>query len=385
MNLMRWEKCSRSICAVAGLVLISALTGCNRDEAKVYHLPKDTSTPPAQPEPMTAAPDAGSQPQMMTTPPQASLPQLKYQVPAGWQEKPPTDMRVASFTAPGANGQTADVSVIPLPVIGRDLELINMWRSKVQLPATSDPNAANQAKPVAIGSDQGRLFEFVSDNPVAGKTRQRLVVAMLTQPGMSWFFKITGDDECVASQKAKFIEFLKSVSFTDAAAADQMAAPPASMPAPPPQSSTPIASDSIWTVPPGWQSVPPSQFLLAEFSIPGANGAKAEVNVAAMGGTGGGLLANINRWRGQIGLGAVTDGDLPQFSQPLDVPGGKATLVDLTGTDGKTGVPTRLVGAIVDLNGQTWFYKMMGDKQIVAQQKDAFSKFILSANYANVR
>jgi len=385
MNLIRWEKRSRWIYALSSIVLLSVLTGCNRDDdAKVYHVPKDASAPPSQPEPVAPAPDAGGQPQMMAPQPSGpTLPQLKYQVPEGWQEKPPTDMRVASFTAPGLNGQSADVSVIPLPVVGRDLELINMWRSRVQLPATSDPNAANQATPVAVGSDQGRLFEFVSDNPVAGKSRQRLVVAMLTQPGMSWFFKITGDDECVAAQKPKFLEFLKSVSFVDTNA-DQVAAAHASPPAPAPDS-TPTATDSIWTVPPGWQSVPPSQFLLAEFSIPGANGAKAEVNVAAMGGTGGGLLANINRWRGQIGLAPVADSDLPQFSQPLNVPGGTATLVDLTGTDGKTGAPLRLVGAIVDLNGQTWFYKMMGDKQIVAQQKDTFSKFILSANYANAR
>ena len=82
-------------------------------------------------------------------------------------------MRVASFSAPGPDGQSADVSVIPLPVVGRDLELVNMWRSRVQLPATTDPDAVNQAKPVAIGAEQGRLFEFVSDQPMMGKSRQR--------------------------------------------------------------------------------------------------------------------------------------------------------------------------------------------------------------------
>ena len=55
-------------------------------------------------------------------------------------------------------------------------------------------------------------------------------------------------------------------------------------------------------------------------------------------------------------------------------------MVDFTGTDSKTGKPARLVGAIVPQNGQTWFYKLMGDEQIVAQQKDAFIKFIQSAN-----
>jgi hypothetical protein len=142
---------------------------------------------------------------------------------------------------------------------------------------------------------------------------------------------------------------------------------------------------SIWTVPSGWQPTPPAQFLLAEFSVPGANGAKAEVNVAELDGDGGGLLANVNRWRGQIGLTPVNDGDLAQLAQPLDVPAGKATQVDFTGIDPKTSQPTRLVGVVVSQNGQTWFYKLMGEKQVVAQQEDTFTKFIQSANYANAR
>jgi hypothetical protein len=359
--------------AAAAIVLLSVLTGCNRDETRVYHVPKEDS-----PQPASAAAPA---PEMtaMSAPSDAAtaFPALKYQLPQGWQEKKATEMRVASFTAPGPNGQSADVSVIPLPVVGRDLELINMWRSRVQLPATSDPDSVKLAKPVAIGADQGRLFEFVGEQPPAGKPRQRLIVAMLTQGAMSWFFKITGDDACVTSQKEKFLQFLKSVSFVENAP-PQMAAIPA---APGGNES----AGSIWTIPTGWQSIPPSQFLLVEFSISGANGAKAEVNVASMGVEGGGLLANVNRWRGQIGLGAIGENDLIQLAQSLDVPGGKATLVDFAGVDAKTGAPTRLIGAIVSQNDQTWFYKLMGDRKVVAGQKNAFTKFIQSANYANAR
>lgn len=307
----------------------------------------------------------------------ASIPPVKYQLPEGWQEKPPTDMRVASFTAMGPNGQTADVSVIPLPVVGRDLELINMWRSRVQLPATSDPDAVKQFEPVDIGSGQGRLFTFVSAQPIEGKGKQRLLEAMLTRDTMSWFFKITGEDAFVTSQKKHFLQFLKSVSFVE-----NMPPQIADAPAPPVDSGN---AGSIWTVPPNWRSVPPAQFLLAEYSTPGANGTKAEINVAAMGGEGGGLLPNVNRWRGQIGLGPISENDLPNIAQSLAVPDGKATLVDFAGTDAKTGAAMRTVGAIVSENGQTWFYKLMGDKQVVAQEKENFTKFIQSANYANVR
>ncbi|MDB4793741.1 hypothetical protein OAG63_01780 [Methylacidiphilales bacterium] len=240
----------------ACFVFISALAGCKREDATVYNVPKDDSSP-AQPTPQAMPEPPATQPEMGAPTPDTaiSLPQLKYQLPAGWQEKTPSEMRVASFTALGPNGQSADVGVIPLPVIGRDSELVNMWRSQVQLPPTTDPNAVNQFKPVTIGSEQGRLFEFVSDQPMIGKSRQRVLIAMLTRGTMSWFFKITGEDAFVTSQKDKFLRLLKSVSFADDASAQMTAAPTAPV--------ENVNTASIWTVPPDWQSVPPSQFLLA--------------------------------------------------------------------------------------------------------------------------
>lgn len=212
---------------VAGVLVISALTGCNRDETRVYHVPKDDSSP-SQPAPATtpdtaipetAAPDAATPGTGAPTPDATTLPQLHYQLPEGWKEKPLSEMRVASFAIPGPDGQAADVSAIPLPIVGRDMELVNLWRSQVQLPPTSDPTAVQQAEPVDIGGEQGRLFEYVSEQPMMGKSRQRILVAMLTRGEMSWFFKMSGEDAFVSSQKAKFIQFLKSISFVETAAA----------------------------------------------------------------------------------------------------------------------------------------------------------------------
>jgi hypothetical protein len=351
------------------LLCAGLFSGCKRDDVKVYHVAKEEST--TQP-----APAPPSSEMILPQPTTSALPQLNYQLPDGWQEKPPSEMRVASFTVLGSNAQSADVSVIPLPIVGQDLELINMWRSQVQLPAASDPDAIKQAEPVAIGAEQGRLFNFVSEQPMIGNGRQRIIVAMLTRGTMSWFFKMTGEDSFVAAQKENFLQFLKSVSFVENVPAEMAAAPETQN----------QSTNSIWTIPPGWQPLPPSQFLLAEFSITGTNGANADVNVAEMGGEGGGLLANANRWRGQLGLPPVTQEDeLSKMVGSIDFANGQAQVVDFIGTDSKTGKPARLIGAVVPQNGQTWFYKLMGDEQIVAQQKDAFTKFIQSANYANAR
>ena len=61
--------------------------------------------------------------------------------------------------------------------------------------------------------------------------------------------------------------------------------------------------------------------------------------------------------------------------------GVKATVVEIAGTDARSGKPANLVGVVLPLNGQTWFYKLMGDGQIVAAQKDVFIQFVQSAKY----
>ena len=143
---------------------------------------------------------------------------------------------------------------------------------------------------------------------------------------------------------------------------------------------TSAESDSakpVWTVPPGWQEAPTGQFLVAKYLVAGNGGAQAAVNVSMSSGNGGGLAANVNRWRGQLGLPPVAE----ILTTPIDVAGDKGVLVDMGGTDAKTGQPSRLVGVIVSQTGQTWFYKLMGDSAVVEREKDAFTKFVQSVKY----
>ncbi len=102
--------------------------------------------------------------------------------------------------------------------------------------------------------------------------------------------------------------------------------------------------------------------------------------MSQLAGDGGGLLANINRWRAQLGQTPLTEDDLAKLPT-IDVSGTKATLADITGTDARSGKPARLIGVVLPLGGQTWFYKLMGDAAVVAQQKDALIKFVQSAKY----
>jgi hypothetical protein len=103
--------------------------------------------------------------------------------------------------------------------------------------------------------------------------------------------------------------------------------------------------------------------------------------VSAFPGDVGGLLANVNRWRRQVGLPPMPETDVQKEVKQLDPVPGKMMLVDITGTDPKNSQPARLVGIIVPQAGQTWFYKLMGDPNVVGTQKDVLVQFAKSVQY----
>lgn len=367
------------------MFLVSAVAaiaaGCGRDDVKVYQVAKETppaSTPPADAPAATPAPAMDAAVPAQTA---NALPQFQFALPPGWQQIAASQMRVASFTVTNPAGPAGDVGIIPLPAGENELALVNMWRDQLQLPPTDHADPVE----ITVGSDPAKLFEFVSTAPVLdGKFLQRNLVAMQTRGSMSWFFKLTGEDAFVASQKNNFLQFLKSFQFSDnTPASAQIAAPAVDMAAVGAAATPAVPTDvnSMWTVPAGWQSVTPSQFLLAQFTIQ-TGGAQAEVNVSQLAGEGGGLMANVNRWRRQLGLPPVSqEEDFSKMVDSLTVPGGQAQVVDFNGTNAKNGQVARLVGVVLPQNGQTWFYKLMGDPGVVAAQKDAFFKFIQSARY----
>ena len=136
-----------------------------------------------------------------------------------------------------------------------------------------------------------------------------------------------------------------------------------------------------WDVPSGWKEIPGGQFLVAKFVVTGAANAQAAVNVSKSPGDGGGLLANLNRWRNQLSLGPLAEADLNKETQPLDLPGGKASVADMSGQDARNGQKARLLAVVIPRSGETWFYKLMGDAQVVEQERDAFLRFVQSVKY----
>jgi hypothetical protein len=196
------------------LLFTLAVSGCDRDAVKVYKVDAKDSAPPAQPVPSAMSSMAGDIP----APDNSHQPRLKFTLPAGWQEKPATQFRVASFDVL-VDGKTADVSVIPLGgASGSDLANVNRWRGQIGLPPVGEAELKPTAEAVEIAGAAGELYDIATP---PGDKATGILGAIRHGEDTVWFFKMIGDAGLVKSQKAGFIAFLKSVNFgsPDAAAA----------------------------------------------------------------------------------------------------------------------------------------------------------------------
>jgi hypothetical protein len=367
------------------------LGACGRDDIKSYRVPKEA---PA----MTQAGLPSGHPDISAGGPAAApaaTPRLSWTKPEGWNEAPPGQMRAASFKVKTDDGKQADVSVIPLPgAAGGDLANVNRWRGQVGLAPLSAQELAKTAEAVEIAGQPAQLYDVAGAASGSGDPT-RILGVIQQRDGMAWFFKMTGNDPLVAKEKSAFVAFLKSVKYEAGEAAGSL--PPgagdtlpvghpdvSAIPANPaaPSSST-VSSEGKpkWEVPAGWKEIPGGQFLVAKFTLTGEGGAQAAVNVSMSAGDGGGLAANVNRWRGQLGQTPWTAAELQHEAKEIPVASGTATVIEMSGTDARTSQPASLVGAMVRQSGQAWFYKLMGDAKVVESQKAAFTKFVQTVKY----
>ena len=138
-----------------------------------------------------------------------------------------------------------------------------------------------------------------------------------------------------------------------------------------------------WTKPAGWTEQPASGMRAGSFTSAEKDGERADISVITFGGAAGGMLANVNRWRGQIALPEVDDAGLAALLQPLEINSEKGVMLDMAGEQpppGKTKLQ-RTTAAIVEHGGSSWFFKMTGENTVVAGEKAAFTEFIKSVQF----
>lgn len=373
---------TRSLIALGcmGVLFLSGSTVNAAQKIRVYDIPKEQPRGESTTNPHGAANPHGGM--------QTAMPRLKWaKLPDGWKENAePGQMRAASFTISQGDNE-AELGVYPIGEVPNvELEIISIWRSQLKLERVSETELAGMSRPTPVGAESGKIYDMVSTEPVLGdKYKARMLVVALKRAEANWFFKLSGEDEFVTKQRAALLEFLKGVSFETA----QM-----------PPSRPPMAGGGMgggmqggdtvkagtgehpdWKVPAGWTELDHSSFIVAKFRATGEGSAQADINISQSGGAAGGLLMNVNRWRGQLSLGPLDQAGVDKLATAIDLPTGKGTLVDMSGAESENGGKARCIGVVVPLANETWIYKLMGAETVVAREKDAFLGFVRSAKY----
>ncbi len=347
--------------------LASALTlaGCGDTGVRSYRIPKD---------------DAGSPPPATSsTTPAAEVSvgaALAWAVPAAWKAKPPSELRKASFDAFGPAGDRADVSVISFPGTGGDdLANVNRWRGQLQLAPVEAGALASQTS--ILQAPAGQLVVVDLTGTLASDpSPQRMIGAWLRQPGQTWFFKIVGPVSAVAAQKDAFSAFLRSVSASGPApvAGGLPSGHPAL--AESPLSSVPIQADRssaslTWQAPASWRAGPANAMRKGSYLLDAAG--SATLAISAFPGDVGGIAANVNRWRGQVGLPPLAEAEAQAATQTITAHGLTFVVADAAAPGGP-----RILAALVPWQGATWFFKVSGPDEAVGRAKPEFLQFLQS-------
>lgn len=370
---------TRNATAIPASALLLCL-GCGGDkEIKSYKVAKDDNHSQA------AHVHASSTGTLTDRP---TVPHLHAKTPEGWQELAPEKMRVASFRVTGEAGKTAEVAVIPLPGVSKiELRSVNMWREELGLPELASDQLKDQSQTVQIGDTQGLMVELSGTRPGDSTAAPSGILGALAERGnITWFIKMAGDQDLVTRQKDNFVSYLKSLEFHEGAHSHgaevtQVAqAPNAENPVSANTDKLPAGSEKPnFKAPASWKSKPPGQMVLSAYNLEG-DGAQAEVTIAKFPGDVGGMIANIQRWRGQLGLPPGSADEARKSAQMLEVGGKNDTyMVDLKGTNVRTGKPARMIALGVPFQGDTWFFKLIGDDALVQKEKDSFLKFVKEA------
>jgi hypothetical protein len=200
-----------------------------------------------------------------------------------------------------------------------------------------------------------------------------MLAGIIPHAGKTWFIKLAGEDAIVAAQHDNFESFINSIRFE---------APPAESTEPLAQVPTPAlapapsAGTLTYSAPANWDKQPPRPMREVSFTAKTPAG-DAEIIVTKLPPGAGSFEMNVNRWRGQVGLGPVDD--VQQVTgRKVNVGAGEGTAYDFTGPAGSAADQKRQVVVMAERPGIVWFFKIIGPASVVQDQMGAFESFLAS-------
>jgi hypothetical protein len=357
------------LAVAAGFALVA---GCNRsndsDTIQSYAAPKESQPPVAAANEQAPADQPGE-----TASAQPAAAPIEWKVPAGWKQLPgSSEMRFATFQV--ADDPQAVLTVVALGMSARAVHPnVQRWAGQLKLPDVSQADLPKYVTQTQVSGEQADLVDMTGAAE-SGKEPTRLLAAIIPHDDRVWFLTLKGPEPVIATQKSNFEQFVHSIQFP-AGPAPSTASPAA------PSATGERFRLSQWKAPEGWQEQPGSNAMRVTSFRVGSGEQTAEVIVSRIPqGQSGSLVDNVNRWRGQVGLGPVASAKEAGF-QFIPVAGHEGMFLSYTGSKTGAAPGKQLLVAMTIQGTDDWYIKMLGPEPVVSAQIDAFKQFVSSLQF----
>ena len=286
----------------------------------------------------------------------------------GWKQEEAGSFLIAAYAVP-------DLGRLTVSKLGGDggglAANVNRWREQVKMRPLPVEEIKGQPMPVTGGGGEMPLCNLNPDDAPA--EAEGIFAAVLPTGAETWYFKLTGPSAKLRENGSEvFIAFLADVRI----AGTQSVPPAQSAP------SAPASPKIQVTAPEGWAPGKGSEMRVASFAINGDDGASADVSVIPLPGDSGSVLDNVNRWRGQIQLPPLSGADDPALGVEMEGAAGKLFVTHMVSeSPAANGKKAAISTAILKAQGITWFFKIIGDADLVQANREKFETFARSAKF----
>ncbi len=309
-------------------------------------------------------------------------------VPAGWKELPAAQFRDINF-AVGPNGEASCYLTFLQGSAGGARSNVDRWRKQFGLAPISDADFSAMQHVTVLGRDSV-LASFegtMTAMEEPAKEGQAMVGVYAEFPAFGITVKFVGPKEIVAAERGNFDQFIRTLGFNQGAAAGAgtsgaESAPPAATP-PAANSGAGSAPGIKWQVPSGWTVGSGSSMRLVTLDVPGG----AQLWVTPLSGGAGGVKANLDRWRHEVGMAPLTEDEFNALPK-LKILGVDTPWVDVSGAYKGMGGPTtlpavaRVFAAACAQPDSLVTIKMVGPPETLEKERSHFTAFCQSLEVA---
>lgn len=136
------------------------------------------------------------------------------------------------------------------------------------------------------------------------------------------------------------------------------------------------SSELKFDKPEGWTESAGNAFSAAAFEVVDGD-QRIETTVSPAGGD---LLANMNRWRSQVGLDEFTAEEMAKAFEPLEVNGKPANFIEMHSPESASKADS-ILGVVVVDGERTWFVKLRGSTPLAKRERDKLLEFARSLRW----